>query len=150
VRNVPEMLGRALDGFGRRVRAVGEGQWTLVAPCDEWTVRDLVNHVVWLQRWTPLLIGRPNPADAGKSFDGDLLGDDSVDTWAEAQGATREAVRQADPEQKMSTPYGEMPVSEFLAEYGGNLHPYLRSGPQYRRQRNSRSRIGTGSRRSLP
>jgi hypothetical protein len=73
---VQEMLGRALDGFDQRVRAVGEDQRALVIPCDEWTVRDLVNHVVWVQRWTPLLIGRPNPADGGKSYEGDLPGAD--------------------------------------------------------------------------
>jgi uncharacterized protein (TIGR03083 family) len=71
--NAQEMLGRALDGLDQRVRAVGEDQWALVTPCDEWTVRDLVNHVVWVQRWKPLLIGRPNPTDAGKSYEGDLL-----------------------------------------------------------------------------
>jgi uncharacterized protein (TIGR03086 family) len=113
--NVQEMLGRALDGFDLRVRAVGEDQWTLVTPCDEWTVRELVNHVVWTQRWTPSLIGRSAPADAGKSFEGDLLGDDPVAAWAYAEAATREAVRQADLDQKISTPYGEMSVDEFLA-----------------------------------
>ena len=56
---VQEMLGRALDGLDQRVRAVGEDQWALVTRCDEWTVRDLVNHMVWVQRWKPLLIGRP-------------------------------------------------------------------------------------------
>jgi uncharacterized protein (TIGR03083 family) len=71
--NAQEMLGHALDGLDQRVRAVGEDQWALVTPCDEWTVRDLVNHVLWVQRWKPLLIGRPNPADAGKSYEGDLL-----------------------------------------------------------------------------
>jgi uncharacterized protein (TIGR03086 family) len=113
--NVREMLGRAHDGFDGRVRAVGLGQWTLATPCDEWTVRDLVNHVVWAQRWTPALLAGTNPAEVGTRLDGDLLGDDPVAAWADAAGATREAARRADLDRKIVTPYGEMSGGEFLA-----------------------------------
>jgi uncharacterized protein (TIGR03086 family) len=113
--NVREMLGRALDGFDRRVRAVGADQWALVTPCDEWTVRDLVNHVVWAQRWTPLLVAGTDPAEVGTRFDGDLLGDDPVAAWADAERATREAAGHADLDRKISTVYGEMLAGEFLA-----------------------------------
>lgn len=113
--NVREMLGRALNGFDQRVRAVGADQWELVTPCDEWTVRDLINHVVWAQRWTPLLVAGTNPAEVGTRLDGDLLGDDPVAAWADAVGATREAAGQADLDRKISTVYGEMSVREFLA-----------------------------------
>lgn len=113
--NVREMLDRALDGFDWRIRAVDEGQWTLITPCDDWTVRDLLNHVVWAQRWTPLLLVGTNPAEVGTRLDGDLLGDEPVAAWADAAGATRQAARQADLDRKITTPYGELSCREFLA-----------------------------------
>lgn len=39
-------LTRALDGTGEVVAAVGSDQWELPTPCGDWTVRQLLNHVV--------------------------------------------------------------------------------------------------------
>ncbi|HYZ53746.1 MAG TPA: TIGR03086 family metal-binding protein [Streptosporangiaceae bacterium] len=112
--NVQEMLVRALDGFGQRVHAVARSQWAGSTPCDLWSVRDLVNHMVWILRWTPPLIAGTSPAEVGTRFDGDLLGDDPVAAWADAEHATRQAAREADHDRKIATPYGELTVSEFL------------------------------------
>jgi uncharacterized protein (TIGR03086 family) len=112
--NVQEMLVRALDGFGQRVRAVADSQWAGSTPCDLWTVRDLVNHVVWILRWTPPLIAGTSPAEVGTRFEGDLLGDDPVAAWADAGHATRRAAREAGLDRKITTPYGELTVSEYL------------------------------------
>ena len=53
---VQEMLDRALDGFdSESVPSVKtSGHWSRRVMSGP--VRDLVNHVVWVQRWTPLLI----------------------------------------------------------------------------------------------
>lgn len=112
--NVQEMLIRALDGFGQRVHAVDGSQWAGSTPCDLWTVRDLVNHVVWILRWTPPLIAGTSPAEVGTRFEGDLLDDDPGAAWADAGHATRQAVREADLDRKITTPYGELTVSEYL------------------------------------
>ena len=37
-------------GFTRRVQGVGPDQWELPAPCDGWTARDVVAHLV---EWVP-------------------------------------------------------------------------------------------------
>jgi uncharacterized protein (TIGR03086 family) len=55
-------LATALDGTGGLVAAVTEDQWDLPTPCSDWTVRQLVNHVVGGNRlFTRVLSGEPLP-----------------------------------------------------------------------------------------
>jgi uncharacterized protein (TIGR03086 family) len=41
-----EQLGRSTTEFGTRLRLVQAGHWSLATPCEEWDVRELVNHTV--------------------------------------------------------------------------------------------------------
>ncbi len=53
-----EQLDRSILEFRRPLRLVQEEHWTLPTPCDEWNVRELVNHVVGgALRYTMLLHG---------------------------------------------------------------------------------------------
>jgi len=112
--NVTEMLDRALDGFGRRVRVVADSQWAQPTTCPPWSVRDLVNHVVGALRWTSWLVSGASAEEAGSRFDGDLLGDDPVTAWADAQHGISEAAVAGDLGRKIATPYGELTAREFL------------------------------------
>jgi len=79
---------RSLDQWRQTVESVRPEDWDGPTPCTEWTVRDLVNHVVGEDRWTgPLMEGR-TIADVGDALDGDLLGSDPK---ASAQAAADEA-----------------------------------------------------------
>ena len=76
---------RVSSGFTERLQGVASDQWTLSTPCEEWTVRDLVTHVVDTQRRVlGLLGGSVTSADP----DGDLLA-----PWSEARAALLGAVR---------------------------------------------------------
>ncbi|WP_260609844.1 TIGR03086 family metal-binding protein [Streptomyces sp. WAC06614] len=90
-----ELLDRhaeALALFGERVHAIADDQWDAPTPCTDWTVRDLVNHVVGEQRWVPPLVAEGRTlADIGHSLDGDLLGDAPVASWDTAAAAARAA-----------------------------------------------------------
>jgi uncharacterized protein (TIGR03086 family) len=68
-----------------RVRAA---QWLAPTPCVDWTVRDLVAHVVGEDRWTVPLVRGATIAEVGGRLDGDLLGHDPA-------GAAREAAKEA-------------------------------------------------------
>ena len=47
---------RAVEEWLSRVEAVGPDQWDQPTPCSDWSVRDLVQHVVWEEEWmVPLL-----------------------------------------------------------------------------------------------
>jgi uncharacterized protein (TIGR03086 family) len=55
-------LVEATAGTGQLVAAVGEEQWLLPTPCSDWTVRQLVNHLVVGNRLTAqVLRGAPLP-----------------------------------------------------------------------------------------
>jgi uncharacterized protein (TIGR03086 family) len=72
-------LAAALDGTGRLVSAVPAGQWVLPTPCGDWTVRQLVNHLVGGNRlFTRVLRGEALPPleQLGRRAHEDQLGDD--------------------------------------------------------------------------
>lgn len=80
---------RTVAEWRRVVEGVGADQWQQLTPCTEWSVRDLVNHVVGEDLWTAPLVQGSTIEDVGDRFDGDLLGDDPV---ARARAAADEAI----------------------------------------------------------
>jgi uncharacterized protein (TIGR03086 family) len=53
------------DGFERRIRTVAPEQWSNQSPCEDWTARDLVGHVVGVHGMMLGFIGRSlSPADS--------------------------------------------------------------------------------------
>ncbi|MTD53689.1 TIGR03086 family metal-binding protein [Amycolatopsis pithecellobii] len=83
--------GQTLAEFDRTVHLVKADQWDNPTPCTEWTVRDLVNHLVSEQLWVPHLLGGATLAEVGDRYDGDVLGDDPVRAWEESSRAARAA-----------------------------------------------------------
>ena len=53
-----EQLRRSVSEFGTRLRPIHGTHWSRPTPCEEWDVRELVNHVVGgALRYTMLLHG---------------------------------------------------------------------------------------------
>jgi uncharacterized protein (TIGR03086 family) len=77
----------AMAHFDRAVAAIGDHQWPGRTPCREWSVRDLVNHLVYEQLWVPPLLSGATISDIGDRFDGDVLGDDPVGAWRTSSAA---------------------------------------------------------------
>ena len=89
-------LATALDGTGRLVAAVTEEQWELPTPCSDWTVRQLVNHVVGGNRlFTRVLGGEPLPPrdQLGRRAGEDQLGADPADAYATSAADLLAALR---------------------------------------------------------
>ncbi|MFI7277373.1 TIGR03086 family metal-binding protein [Streptomyces sp. NPDC049879] len=108
---------QGLDEFGTRVHGVGAGQWASGTPCAEWSVRDLVNHLVGEHLWAPWLLRGATLAEVGDRFDGDVLGDDPVAAWDAAVARSREAVdRPGVLEGTVHTSAGEIPAEEYLRQ----------------------------------
>jgi uncharacterized protein (TIGR03086 family) len=108
---------RVVEHWAARVASIGKDQWGDPTPCTEWSVRDLVNHVVGEELWTaPLLRGR-TIAEVGNQFDGDVLGDDPLRT---AQMAADEAVTVVDEiipgGGRVQLSYGEEDMGEYVRQ----------------------------------
>lgn len=83
--------GKAMQEFDRRVQAVGDDQWGNPTPDTDWSVRDLVAHLVGEQLWVRPLLDGATIEEVGTQFDGDNLGDDPKAAWSSASRAARQA-----------------------------------------------------------
>src|SRR4029453_16096818 len=108
---------KAVEEFDARVRAVGDDQWELPTPCGAWNVRQLVNHLVYENRWTVPLMEGSTIAEVGDRYEGDLLGDDPKGAWAEASAEAVAAV-QADGaiERMVDLSSGPTPAGEYVSQ----------------------------------
>ena len=107
---------RALGAFGENVLAIGEDQWHRSTPCTEWVVRDLVQHLVYENRWTAPLMGGATLDEVGDRFEGDLLGDDPKRTWEDAAEDARRAVREVPLDRTVHLSYGDVPARNYAFE----------------------------------
>jgi uncharacterized protein (TIGR03086 family) len=109
---------RIVDGVRSIVDRVGDGDWDRPTPCTEWTVRDLLNHMVGGQRRFAAMVRGEEPPARGS----DLLG-------ADPRGALRDATADVltlagTPgvlEKTLATPFGEQPGSVVLLIQGNEL-----------------------------
>lgn len=110
---IDELYPRTVTLWTRLVQGLRDPDWSAPTPCTDWSVRELVNHVVGEDRWTgPLLAGR-TIAEVGDSLDGDLLGEDPV---AAALAAAHEATAAAASSERATVhlSYGEEASGEYL------------------------------------
>jgi uncharacterized protein (TIGR03086 family) len=110
-----DLYARSLEGFVALVRRVEPNQWEAPSPCDGWTVRELVNHVVNEDRWTPPMFDGATVAEVGDRFDGDLLGPDPVGNAATAAAQARAAVAAPDAlGRTVHLSFGDTPAREYV------------------------------------
>ena len=106
---------RTVECWADRVNAVTDDQWDAATPCRDWTVRDLVNHVVGEDLWTKPLVEGRTIAEVGDSLDGDLLADEPVRRALDAAKEATTAVAEALPRGgTVHLSYGEEQVGEYV------------------------------------
>jgi len=66
---VAERYRTVADGFSARLTGVSGEQWSEPTPCTDWTVRDLVAHVVRTQRLVHARLGDAPPVEVDESGD---------------------------------------------------------------------------------
>ena len=93
--DLPEVHARALDAHARFVAGVGDDQWGDPSACDDWTVRELVNHIVTGNYWADELAGGKTIEEVGDALDGDVLGDDPVRAYDDSAARGRGGVPRA-------------------------------------------------------
>ena len=91
-RNLAGSARRAVAEFDARVGQIGDHQWQAPIPDEDWSVRDLVNHLVGEDLWVPLLLAGSTIAEVGDCFEGDVLGAEPRAAWTAASAAAVQAV----------------------------------------------------------
>jgi len=108
---------KAAKSIAELVRQIGPGQWDLPTPCTDWTVRDLVAHIVSEARWTPPLLAGLTIEEVGDALDGDLLGADPIAACTEAIDIALESARgPAIGERCVQLSFGVTPAQEYLRQ----------------------------------
>jgi uncharacterized protein (TIGR03086 family) len=111
---LPELHARALDHARRSVAGVGEEQWDQVSDCDQWTVRELVNHVVTGNYWAEELGSGKTIEEVGDRLDGDVLGDDPVAVYDDSAARAAAVFRAPGAmEAACAVSYGPVPGSVY-------------------------------------
>src|SRR5450631_4587146 len=108
---------RAVEHWVARVAAVRNEQWGDPTPCAEWSVRQLVNHVVSEELWAAPLLRGQTIEQVGNQFDGDVLGDDPqgrARTAAEEAVAIVDAIVPVGGSVQLS--YGEEDMGEYVRQ----------------------------------
>src|SRR5450759_5785956 len=108
---------RAVEQWAARVAAVKDDQWVDPTPCTQWSVRELVNHVVAEELWTAPLLRGATLQEVGSQFDGDVLGQDP---FGRARMAAEQAVAVVDtivPDGgRVQLSYGEEDMAEYVRQ----------------------------------
>jgi uncharacterized protein (TIGR03086 family) len=111
-----EMYRRSVEGFGQRVTAVGAADWDRPTPCSDWSVRDLVHHLVSEELWAPPLFEGQTIAEVGDRFEGDLLGPDPQSAWKEAAAAAVDAASPDVLDRTVHLSFGDVPGREYIGQ----------------------------------
>ncbi len=114
-RQDPAAMLALFDATSAAIQTVADrvqpGEWGNVAPCDGWTARDVVNHLIQSNAWTVSLLTdgtTPRPK-------GDVTENDPAAALRESFAEARAALRGRDESQTVASPFGEMPPSGFAA-----------------------------------
>jgi uncharacterized protein (TIGR03086 family) len=91
IENLPDLHAEAAAAFADLVSGVGADQWSDPTPCDGWSVRDLVSHVVTGNLWAVALAGGATIEEVGDRLDGDNLGTDPSTSSRDAAEAASAA-----------------------------------------------------------
>jgi uncharacterized protein (TIGR03086 family) len=109
------LLPMAAADFSDRVLQIRD-QWDEDTPDDEWTVRDLVNHVTVEQLWAPHLLRGETIQQVGDRYDGDQLGDDPVETWNRAIEDALSSWSDTSPDEVVHLSFGDVPALEYAEQ----------------------------------
>ena len=110
-----EMYLRSVDEFDARMAAVRDLDMDKPTPCSEWNVRDLINHLVYEDKWAvPLLAGK-TIAEVGDQFEGDLVGDDPHLAWKLASEEVKAAAQEPGAmERTVHLSFGDFSGGDYL------------------------------------
>lgn len=117
-----DLLQMVSDEFCNVVSIVTPEQWNLPTPCSDWTVLELIGHVVGGSQMATSLVGGASRIEAIGLLATDFVGTDPLGAVDAALAAQREAFDEADLENiSCQHPAGDMPAERLLGLRIGDL-----------------------------
>lgn len=112
-RQDPAAMFALFDATSGAIQAIADAvpaeAWGNAAPCDDWTARDVINHLIQSNAWTiSLLTDGTTPRPKG-----DITGEDPAAALRASFAEARAALRGRDESRTVTSPFGEMPPSGF-------------------------------------
>ena len=90
-------------------------------PCDEWSLRDLLQHMVNEMAWVPDMLAGKTVDEVGDVYESDLLGDDPVAAWQKTLEAALAAVETAPLTGVVHLSYGDFDADHYVRESGSDM-----------------------------
>ena len=107
---------KALYGFDHVVRSVPTSAWSNPSPCEGWSARDVLGHVIAVQGYVESLARGVEPTLNPYGMPGDIAGDDPMRAWATARESVLEAIDQPGVlERTVQTFRADETIDNFLA-----------------------------------
>lgn len=101
---------RALTFTRNVIHAIDSEQWDWPTTCEEWSVRELVNHVVSGNFWAAEIMDGKTIEEVGDRLDGDLLGTEPLAAYEESAKLADHAFQESGAMEKpAAVSYGPVP-----------------------------------------
>jgi len=114
--NPKQLYTHALNEATKIVRQVEPEQMELPTPDTDWTVHDLLQHIVYELAWTADIVQGKTVAEVGDKYEGELLNSDQTEAWEEYAVAAQNAVEACSLDAAAHLSYGDKTVGEYLLE----------------------------------
>ena len=111
---LPEQHEQALAATGRLVEGVKADQLDDPTPCDGWSVRELLNHVISGNFWVGELVAGRTIEEVGDKYDGDMVGADPAAAYRDSALVAGPAFQEPGAmERPVAVSYGPVPGSVY-------------------------------------
>ena len=110
----------AIATASRVVEDVTEDDFDNPTPDTDWTVYDLLSHMLYELAWVADIVNGQTVQQVGKKYDGDLIGDDLLGHWANYREVAGAAIDAADLDKIVHLSYGDVALRDYLMEAGSD------------------------------
>lgn len=120
--DVPTFFERASGKVSELIGNIREDQWDDPTPCSEWSVRELVRHMIYETLWVEPMLAGKTITEVGDQFEGDTLGDGPPAAWQAARDKALVAMkRPGTMDQTVHLSYGDKSGSYYGNEVSTDI-----------------------------
>ena len=115
--DLPRLYEKATEEADKFIQNVKEVDLEKQSVDRDWTVRELINHIVYEQLWLPELLEGKTIKEVGDKYEGDLLGDDFKKVWKDVKDRVNEAVKKEGALTGIAhLSFGDVPSAQYVGD----------------------------------